>query len=83
MENLKEPVAVVRAQIGRDHYRTLIKTNNHSCPARKRCQGVVYKTTTFDLLETGSPGILLAKSNPEVSSNVPVSSCESVAEARG
>ena len=30
MENLKEPVASVSAQIDRAHYRTLIKTDNHS-----------------------------------------------------
>jgi putative redox protein len=30
MENLKEPVASVLAQIDRAHYRTLIKTDNHS-----------------------------------------------------
>ena len=30
MEKLKEAVAGVQAQIGRDHYRTLIKTDNHS-----------------------------------------------------
>ncbi|HEY4197323.1 MAG TPA: OsmC family protein [Mucilaginibacter sp.] len=30
MESLKEPVATVSAQIDRTHYRTLIKTDNHS-----------------------------------------------------
>jgi putative redox protein len=30
MENINEPVASVRAQIDRSHYRTLIKTENHT-----------------------------------------------------
>jgi putative redox protein len=30
MENINEPVASVQAQIDRSHYRTLIKTDNHT-----------------------------------------------------